>query len=109
MLLLAWPAGGGSLAVKAINWAADPFHVLPSTPGPIAFGLGDDPEAVQQHDAEEAAYYEIYSSSRVGRLRLELRDLKDPFDPSTERQVLVGLAILSALGIWRMEGKESRP
>jgi hypothetical protein len=63
-------------------------------------GLDDDVDAVQQHDAEETAYYRMYNTSRIGRLRLQLRDLQDPFDPSTERQVLVGLAILSALGLW---------
>jgi hypothetical protein len=106
LLILAWPEGNQSLAVKAINWGADPFQTLPRTPSPIAFGLGDDPEAVQQHDAEEAAYYLMYSSSRLARLRLQLRDLKDPLDPSTERQILVGLAILFALSIWRAESKK---
>jgi hypothetical protein len=37
---------------------------------------------------------------------LQLRDLSDPFDPATERQVLAGLAILSALGIWRLEARK---
>ena len=106
LLILAWPAENQSLAVKAINWGADPFQILPRTPGPIAPGLGDDVDAVQQHDAEEAAYYYMYSSSRLSRLRLQLRDLKDPLEPSTERQILVGLAILLALSIWRAEGKK---
>jgi hypothetical protein len=101
LLILAWPAENGSLARKAINWAADPFQSLPRVPSPLTMGLDDDMEAVQQHDAEETAYYRMYDTSRIGRLRLQLRDLQDPFDPSTERQVLVGLAILSALGIWR--------
>lgn len=106
LLILAWPEDNQSLAVKAINWSVDPFQTLPRTPTPLAPGLGDDMEAVQQHDAEEAAYYYMYSSSRISRLRLQLRDLRDPLDPSTERQILVGLAILVALGIWRMEGKK---
>jgi hypothetical protein len=108
-LILAWPAEDRSLAVKAINWGVDPFESLPSTPSPLAMGVGDDPEAVQQHDAEEAAYYSMYNTSRLARLRLQLRDLDDPFDPATERQVLVGLVILSALSIWRLEArKEAR-
>jgi hypothetical protein len=69
-------------------------------------GLGDDMEAVQQHDAEETAYYQMYGASRLGRLRLQLRDLQDPLHPSTERQLLVGLAILGALWIWRAEAKK---
>jgi len=106
LLILAWPEDNQSLAVKAINWGVDPAQTLPRAPSPLARGLGDDMEAVQQHDAEEAAYYYMYSSSRLSRLRLQLRDLRDPLDPSTERQILVGLAILVALGIWRMEGKK---
>ncbi|HEV3215417.1 MAG TPA: hypothetical protein VGZ27_06820 [Vicinamibacterales bacterium] len=101
LLILAWPAENGSLARKAINRAADPFQALPRLPSPLTMGLDDDMDTVQQHDAEEAAYYTMYAGSRMGRLRLQLRDLQDPFDPSTERQVLVGLAILSALGVWR--------
>jgi hypothetical protein len=101
LLILAWPAENGSLGRKAINWAADPFQSLPRMPSPLTMGLDDDMDTVQQHDAEEAAYYRMYGGSRLGRLRLQLRDLQDPFDPSTERQVLAGLAILSALGIWR--------
>ena len=106
LLILAWPGGNQSLAVKAINWGVDPFQALPRTPSPLAPGLGDDVEAVQQHDAEEAAYYYMYSSSRISRLRLKLRDVKDPLDPSTERQILVGFAILFALSIWRAESKK---
>jgi hypothetical protein len=106
LLILAWPGENRSLAIKAINWAVDPFQSLPRSPSPLAMGLGDDMEAVQQHDAEETAYYQIYGGSRIGRLRLQLRDLEDPFHPSTERQVLVGLAILSALRIWRVEAKK---
>jgi hypothetical protein len=106
LLILAWPEENQSLAIKAIKWGVDPFQTLPRTPSPIAPGLGDDVDAVQQHDAEEAAYYYMYSSSRLSRLRLQLRDLKDPLDPSTERQILVGLAILIALSIWRAEGKK---
>jgi len=105
-LILAWPAGDRSLAVKAINWGVDPFASLPSTPSPLAMGAGDDPEAVQQHDAEESAYYTMYNTSRLARLRLQLRDFDDPFDPSTERQILAGLVILSVLGIWRLEARK---
>ena len=105
-LILAWPAENGSLAVKALHWSADPFESLPATPSPLGLGAGDDPEAVQLHDAEEAAYYSMYNRSRLARLRLQLRDLNDPFDPATERQVLAGLAILSVLGIWRLEARK---
>jgi hypothetical protein len=108
LLILAWPDGNGSLAIKAINWAADPFQSLPRAPRPLAMGLGDDTDAVQEHDAEEAEYYRIYTTSRMGRLRLRLRDLEDPVSPSTERQLAVGVAILAALGIWRLEARDLR-
>jgi hypothetical protein len=108
LVILAWPDQNASLAVKAINWAADPFQSLPPSPRPLVMGLGDDPEAVQQHDAEEAAYYQISRTSRIGRLRLRLRELQDPLEPSTERQLLVGCAVLAVLGIWRLEGKKAR-
>jgi hypothetical protein len=104
--ILAWPAQNGSLAVKAVNWAADPFQQLPATPSPLALGRGDDMEAVQHHDAEEAAYYAMYNGSRLARVRFMLRDLEDPFDPSTERQILVGLGIVLALLVWRQESRE---
>ena len=65
-------------------------------------------EAVQAHDAEEAAYYQLYNGSRLSRLRLTLRDLDDPFDPSTERQLLVALAIVLALLAWRWETQGGR-
>jgi hypothetical protein len=106
LLILAWPAENQSLAVKAVNWGVDPWQTLPGIPSPLRPGLGDDMEAVQQHDAEEAAYYYMYSKSRLSRLRLQLRDLRDPLDPSTERQILVGLAILAALSIWRADAKK---
>ena len=108
MLVLAWPAENGSLAVKALRWAADPLQSLPATPTPLALGRGDDMEAVQAHDAEEAAYYQLYNGSRLSRLRLTLRDLDDPFDPSTERQLLVALAIVLALLAWRWETQGGR-
>jgi hypothetical protein len=93
------------LAVKAINWAADPFQSLPESPRPIALGLGDDADAVAAHDAGETAYYRMWEQGGVGKLRLRLKSLEDPFDPSTERQLLVGVAILCALGVWRLDAR----
>jgi hypothetical protein len=106
--ILGWPSQNGSLAVKFINRAADPFQVLPATPSPLALGRGDDMEAVQAHDAEEAAYYQLYNGSRLARVRFMLRDLEDPFDPSTERQVLVAAGVILALLVWRGETKRIR-
>lgn len=107
-VILSWPDVSGSLAVKAINWIADPFQSLPAEPRPIPMGLGDNVEAIQAHDAQEAEYYRVHDSSEFGRLRLWLRDLQDPLDPSTERQLVMGFAVAAALGIWRLDSRNPR-
>jgi MYXO-CTERM domain-containing protein len=40
-----------------------------------------------------------------------LKTAGDPFDPTTERQILVALAVLAALAVWRLEGvrREKKP
>ena len=35
VLILSWPGEGGSLAVKAVRWLADPRHELPVMPDPL--------------------------------------------------------------------------
>ena len=106
VLILAWPAESGrSLATKAANWVADPTNSLPALPAQLPIGLDDNADAVAAHDAEEAEYYRAYTSSRVTRLRMALKTAADPFDPSTERQILAGAGILSALFVWRLNGK----
>jgi hypothetical protein len=103
LLILGWPPGQGrSLGMKAVNWLADPNHSLPAQPAPLPIGLDDNGDAVAAHDAEEAEYYRRYTSSGVTRLRLKLRDASDPFDPTTERQILAGVGILSGLLVWRL-------
>ena len=109
VLILMWPAESGrSLATKAANWLADPTNSLPALPAQLPIGLDDNGDAVAAHDAEEAEYYRAYSSSRVTRLRMMLKTAADPFDPSTERQILAGAGILSALFVWRLNGKPAR-
>jgi hypothetical protein len=106
VLILAWPAESGrSLVMKAANWLADPTNSLPALPAQLPIGLDDNGDAVAAHDAEEAEYYRAYTSSRVTRLRMTLKTAGDPFDPSTERQILAGAGILSALFVWRLNGK----
>ena len=106
VLILMWPAESGrSLATKAANWLADPTHSLPSLPDQLPIGLDDNGDAVAAHDAEEAEYYRAYASSRLTRLRMTLKTTSDPLDPSTERQILAGAGILSALFVWRLNGK----
>jgi hypothetical protein len=101
-VLLAWPAANGSLAVKTVRWLADPGGSLPQLPGPLAMGLDDNADAVAVHDAEEAEYYRVSASSGLARLRLRLKEVTDPFDPTTERQLLVGIVVIGALIVWRL-------
>jgi hypothetical protein len=108
LILLSWPVEGGSLAVKAVRWLADPSGSLPQLPGPLAMGVDDDADAVAAHDAEEAEYYRLMSTSGVARARLRLKELNDPLDQTTERQLLVGIAVLGALGIWRLGGSTNQ-
>ena len=107
LLVLAWPPDDGrSLLVKAANWAADPAGSLPTFPAPLPIGLDDDGDAVAAHDAQETEYYRRRAGSPTTRWRMAVKTARDPLEPSTERQVLVGLAALSALGVWRLNTRE---
>jgi len=109
LLVLAWPGDTGrSLVVKAVNWAVDPAGSLPTLPAPLPMALDDDGDAVPAHDAQETEYYRVRDRSVITRWRMTLRDAGDPFDPSTERQLLVAVAVLSALGVWRLDSRRSR-
>jgi hypothetical protein len=107
LLVLGWPIGGSSLGVKAVNWAADPRGTLPPVPAPIPFGLGDDGDAVAQHDAAEREYYRMWDEGGVSRLRLRLKGTSDPLEPATQRQVVIAVAVLAGLWIWRQEAQRS--
>ncbi|MGD8871447.1 MAG: hypothetical protein PVJ80_07670 [Gemmatimonadota bacterium] len=107
VLLLFWPLEGArSLAVKAVNFAADPLSNLPVLPPPLPLGLGDNADAVIQYDQQVAEYYDAWDGSAWTRARIRLRDWRDPFDPTTERQALVALAVLGALLVWRLADRE---
>ena len=109
ILVLGWPADSGRcLATKAANWLADPSNSLPSLPAQLPIGLDDNGDAVAAHDAEEAEYYRAYTSSGVTRLRMALKTTADPLDASTERQILTGVGLLSALAVFRLNGKPAR-
>jgi hypothetical protein len=109
LLILAWPPDKGrSLATKAVNWAADPSGSLPGMPTPLPMSLDDDGDAVAAHDALEAEYYRFYESSALARWRLALKGANDPLDPSTARQLLTGMMVLSALGVWRLSTANRR-
>jgi hypothetical protein len=103
VLILFWPSPQGrSLGIKTITWLADPMHNLPRQPAHFTFEDEDDAATVTAHDDQEAEYERAYASSALTRLRIHLRDMQEPFDPSTERQVLGAIAVLGALFIWRL-------
>jgi hypothetical protein len=106
LLVLVWPPDKGrSLAVKALNWVVDPTQSLPALPATLPMGLDDDGDAVAAHDAQEAEYYHRRDSSATTRWRMNMKVASDPVDLSTERQLLTGVAVLSALVVWRLDGK----
>jgi hypothetical protein len=106
LVVLAWPpASGSSLAAKAIPRLADPFDTLPDIPQPLPIGLDDDGDAVSQHDARERSYYDARDRSTLNRLRMGLKGAADPFEASTQRQMLVALVVVAALVVWRLESK----
>jgi hypothetical protein len=109
LLILAWPPDSGrSLLIKSVNLAADPSGSLPVLPAPLPMGLDDNGDAVAAHDGAEAEYYRRRNASRLTRWRMAWKDTDEPLDPSTERQILIGVAVLSALAVWRLNGRQSR-
>jgi hypothetical protein len=38
---------------------------------------------------------------------MTMKEASDPLERSTQRQVLVGIAVLSALGVWRLDGRRA--
>jgi hypothetical protein len=108
-VVCAWPpAEDRSLALKFVNWAVDPWDTLPVLPDQLGFGVGDDPKAVAEHDAQVQYYDELYQKGGWTRKRLELKVATDPFNRSTERQLLVLFGVLSALVVWKFAGGKTR-
>jgi len=102
-LILAWPSGDSkSLGAKVVNWAVDPGDALPTMPPQLPMSLDDDGDAVTAHDALEQEYDDAYQRSSATRLRMRLKEAGDPLDASTERQLLAGMGVLSALFVWRL-------
>ena len=109
LVVLAWPpAAGRSLGTKLVNRAADPRASLPELPPALPMGLDDDGDVVAEHDMLETAYLQARERSALTRWRMDLRDGGDPLDPSTQRQLLVGLVVAAALAVWRLDGGRAR-
>src|SRR5712692_9808774 len=107
-IVCAWPPNDDkSLAVKIVNWAVDPRDALPVLPDQLALGKGDDPDAVAEHDRQVQQYDALYLEGGWTRRRLELKVARDPFKPSTERQVLTAIAVVTAFVTWRLGGSKN--
>jgi hypothetical protein len=101
-LVAAWPpADERSLLLTGVNWVADPSRRLPTLPGPLPLGQGDDPAVVEAHDLETRMYDELYAKGGWTRLRLQLKVARDPLPPTTQRQLLVIVGVVAAFVIWR--------
>jgi hypothetical protein len=108
-IVLFWPGQQNrSLAIKTLNWVADPMNTLPRLPGDFSLEGGEDPGVVTAHDTQEAEYRRVYANSRLARLRIRLRDMPDPFDPSTQQQVLAAIGVLGGLLVWRLGQRRAR-
>ena len=101
--ILAWPsADGRSLGLKAAGWLVDPGGTIAELPPPLPMSMGDNGDAVTAHDMLEQEYYRQRDRSRLTRFRMDVREATDPFEPATQRQVIAGLVVLGALGVWRL-------
>jgi hypothetical protein len=108
LIVSVWPPSDDrSLAVKLVNWSVDPTNELPVLPEQLALGLGDDPDAVAAHDMLTQQYDALYLKGGWTRKRLELKVARDPLNPSTERQLLTGLGVLTAFLVWRLAAREA--
>jgi hypothetical protein len=106
LVVLAWPPDESkSLATKLVNWAVDPRDELPILLPQLPLAMGDDPEAVEIHDAEVRRYDALFLQGGWLRKRLELKAAGDPFDRVTTRQILVAIWMLAALICWRLSSR----
>jgi hypothetical protein len=67
---------------------------------------GDDPAAVEAHDLQTRMYDELHARGGWTRTRLELKVARDPFNPSTERQLLIAFGVVTAFLVWRSSAQK---
>ena len=109
LVIAAWPPDKDrSLAAKFVNWAVDPRDQLPTLPPQLGYGMGDDPQAVEERDARVRRYDELFHHGGWTRRRLELKVAGDPFNPSTARQLLLIVAAVAAFFVWRLSASRDR-
>lgn len=102
------PSTGSSLGLKVVRWAVDPWHTLPQLPAPLPIGLDDDGDAVTAHDLQAASYYDAYQRGGFIGWRMAVKDAAEPLNPTTARQLLVGLVVAGALVVWRLDASRTR-
>ena len=100
-VIAAWPPDDDrSLLAKWVNWAVDPGGNLPVLPPQLGYGLGDDPQAVEERDAQVRRYDELYNQGGWTRMRLELKAARDPLPRGTERQLLLAVAAIALFAVF---------
>ena len=106
-VILAWPPDRDrSLLVKFVNWAVDPAGELPVLPPQLGYGIGDDPVAVEERDAQVRRYDALFNQGGWTRTRLELKVAGDPLPRGTERQLLLALAAAAVFAVF-MAGRRA--
>ena len=100
LMVATWPPDKDrSLVVRALNWLVDPADSLPVLPPQLGFGLSDDPQAVELRDEMVRRYDELFNRDALTRTRLELKIAQDPFNATTERQLLLAFGIVVAFAV----------
>ena len=100
LMVASWPPDKDrSLVVKTLNWLVDPADSLPVLPAQLGFGLSDDPQAVELRDEMVRRYDQLFNRDALTRARLELKVVEDPFNPTTERQLLLAFGIVVAFAV----------
>ena len=106
-VVVLWPpADGKSLGVTLVNWAVDPTGQLPVLPRQLPLGRGDEPDAVEAHDAAVREYDRRHAEGGWTRRRMALKTAGEPLRPSTMRQLLMAAAVVIAAVAWRVAARE---
>ena len=105
-IVVLWPPQADrSLVVKFVNWIVDPADTLPILTPQLEMGMGDDPQMVEFRDSIVQRYDSMYSRGGLTRTRMDLKVARDPFNPTTERQLLLVFGVVVGFLVWRFGGE----